>query len=820
MKRLRLWIRWSSRDLRSRWVLVLAIALVIAIGTGIYSGLGSMEDWRIASNDASFEALDSHDLEVSLTEGTFANEGKLAGLVRSIPEADAVGAVEERLVAPTQIAVERPGQQPLLVPGQAVGSPLGPDGPEVDGVAADRGRGLTAADAGAPTAVLEQTFAEYHDLPETGTISLAGGDRLDYVGLGTSPEYFLVTRPGGGEFGGAEANFAVAFMSLETAQRTTVGGKVVNDVVITLEPGADVEAIRAQLDSGLNASDLTGTVSSQSQEVAHRILYKDAAGDQKLFNIFAVLILAGAALATFNLASRIVEAQRREIGVGMALGVPPRELAIRPLLLGVQIAIAGALAGTVLGLLAGDLFRGVLEDLLPLPETRTPFEPGIFIRGALLGLLLPILATAIPVWRGLRLTPIEAIRVGFRAAGTSGIAALGRRVRLPGSSVGQLPLRNVLRAPRRTAMTALGIGAVVTVVVAFLGFVDSFVATVDSSEAEVAQENPDRVMVSLEEFTSEDGRLVRAISGTPGVASSEPWLRIPGKLSSTDDAGAAFDASATLLRFDNDVWSPTIAEGAVPAAGEPGAVIAEKAAEDLGVAVGGTVDLSVPIRAPDGSYSEREVPLEVTGLHPDPFRNFVYLDRSLAAAGGMAGLINQVAITPEPGVGAEQISRRLFGTPGIASVEAATATSEFVRDRLDDFVGVLQLTVLFALALALLIAFNSASISADERARENATMLAFGIPVRTAVLLAVGENLIIGALGTLVGLLGGLLVVGWVVNNTLPETVPDLGLVITIGPGSMLIAALVGGVAVTLAPLLTARRLRRMDVPSTLRVVE
>jgi putative ABC transport system permease protein len=367
-------------------------------------------------------------------------------------------------------------------------------------------------------------------------------------------------------------------------------------------------------------------------------------------------------------------------------------------------------------------------------------------------------------------------------------------------------------------MTALGIGAVVTVVVAFLGFVDSFVATVDRSEAEVAHGTPDRVMVSLEEFSSADGRLARSVARTPGVEKSESWLQIPGRLGNSGDV--SFDAAVTLLDFGNDVWSPTITEGAVPAPGEPGIVIAEKAASDLGVGVGDDVSLSVPVRAPDGSYTEREAPLEVTGLHPDPFRNFAYLDSSLAAAGGMAGMINEIAIDPEPGVSADQLSRRLFGTPGIASVEAATATSEFVRDRLDDFVGVLQLTVLFALALALLIAFNSASISADERARENATMLAFGIPVRRAVGLAVVENLIIGALGTLIGLIGGLLVVGWVVNSTLPDTIPDLGLVIRIGPGSMLVAALVGGVAVALAPLLTWRRLRRMDVPSTLRVVE
>ena len=97
MSRLRFWLRWSARDLRSRWLLVLAIALVIAIGTGIYSGLGSMENWRKESNDASFAALNAHDLELSLTEGTLHRDGSLGRLVRSIPESGQVAALEERL---------------------------------------------------------------------------------------------------------------------------------------------------------------------------------------------------------------------------------------------------------------------------------------------------------------------------------------------------------------------------------------------------------------------------------------------------------------------------------------------------------------------------------------------------------------------------------------------------------------------------------------------------------------------------------------------------------------------------------------------------
>ena len=86
---------------------------------------------------------------------------------------------------------------------------------------------------------------------------------------------------------------------------------------------------------------------------------------------------------------------------------------------------------------------------------------------------------------------MEAIRVGFRSARGSGIAGLAKHLRLPGSSVAQLPLRNALRAPRRTLLTVLGIGAVLSVLIAFLGLIDSFDATVDRSEAEIAGQEPE-----------------------------------------------------------------------------------------------------------------------------------------------------------------------------------------------------------------------------------------------------------------------------------------------------------------------------------------
>lgn len=464
----------------------------------------------------------------------------------------------------------------------------------------------------------------------------------------------------------------------------------------------------------------------------------------------------------------------------------------------------------------GEIFGGVLEDLLPLPQMRTPFELHVFLRAAAISLVLPILATAIPVWRGLWLTPVEAIQVNLRSARGSGIASLAKHLRLPGSSVSQMPLRNVLRAPRRTLLTVLGIGAVLSVLIAFMGLIDSFGATADRSEAEVGRGNPNRLVVSLDGFHGARTAM-RAVATAPGIADAEAQLTLPAKFSAPGADG--FQSLLTLLDFSSPIWAPTIVSGAPPIAGRPEIVISEEAASNLGVGIGDRIAISYPQRQRSG-YTEARTTVRVSGLHPDPFRTFAYMAPSVAAFAGFSGVANQVSVTPKPGVPEDRIARALFRNRAVASVERATAAMQFVRERLDDFIGVLRIIEGFALVLALLIAFNSSAISIDERRRENATMLAFGVSGAKAMMLAVFESLIAGVLGTLVGLGGGLLVVSWIVDQTLPETLPDLGLVIEIAPASLLVAAAVGVASVSLAPLLSARRIRRMDVPSTLRVME
>jgi putative ABC transport system permease protein len=813
MRRARFWLRWSLRDLRQRWLLVLTLALVVALATGVGAGLGSMERWRIGSNDASFALLRMHDLRVSLTAEGSVGAGTLAAAAAEIPDRDLIAATQERLIVPTQVDASRPGHT-VLVPGKLVGVPLTGPGSRIDSRFVQKGRDLRPVDNGRPIAVVEGNFASYHGLAIPTDARLPGGRQVRLVGQVLQPEQFLVTRPGAAF--GAESGYAVLYAPLPTVQTLSGREGQVNELVLVLMPDADAALVERELRQTLAARlpSVGVTVTRKADEDAYRVLYEDARNDQRMVSVFAWLLLAGAAFASFNMVSRVVESQRRELGIAMALGLGPAKLAIRPLVFAAEVALLGVAAGIGVGLVFNEVFRGALQDLLALPVWRTPLLPSVYARAAALGLAVPLLAAAYPVIRAVRVPPVAAIRVGSLTAAGGGLAPLLERLRLPGSSLAKMPFRNVARTPRRTLMSLLGIAAVITILVALAGLFDSFNRALAASHDEALHGNPQRMTATLTGIQPVDGRVVGAIAASPIVVAAEPTLVLPITLRSDD---AAVAASVELLDPASGVWHPRITRGAFTRA-STGIVLASRAASDLGVHVGDSVTLVHPMRSGPTTFSTQTSNVEVIALHANPLRGLAYMTDGQARLFGLAGAANTVELTPRGSPAA--LTRALFAIPGVASVESGAAVPDALHTYMDEFLAILRVTQTVTLLLALLIAFNATSIAAEERRREHATMLAFGTPLRRTIGNTVVESALIGTLGTIVGVGLGLVLLGWIINVVSRDTFPELGLPVTLSPGSLAMAAALGVVAVAVAPLLSVRRLKNMDLPATLRVVE
>jgi putative ABC transport system permease protein len=548
------------------------------------------------------------------------------------------------------------------------------------------------------------------------------------------------------------------------------------------------------------------------RERSLRILYDDIEGDRRFYQVFSALILAGAAFAAFNLTGRIVTALRREVGIGMALGVPPARLALRPLGVAAQVALLGALAGIGVGALVSRLMAGVLSGLLFLPRWRYPADVALWVRGVVLGVAVPFVAAALPVRRMLRLTPVEAIRTAPPEVGGRGPGSL-RWLHLPGGTLAQMPVRNTVRTPRRTLLTAAGIAAAITVLVGVLGMVDSFDATIARGEAELLRRSPRRVIVQLEGFLP--AREVRARLADPTVAVVEPHLRLPVTVRR---GSVSLDVFVDVLPDRGALWRPRLRDPH-RAGRRPGIVLTRRAAETLGVRPGGTLRLRHPRREGTG-YRFVTTAVTLRGVTDLPLRPVAFMDAGDARIMNLTGIANAAAVQPAAGVPAEQVQRALFGRRGVGTVEPAARITADIRRELDRVLGLLVIVQGAVLVLTLLIAFNSAGITVDERRREHATMFAFGVPVSAVLAVTMVESLLVGTAGTVAGIVAGRVLVGQLIERVVAGTFPDLGLVADVSTATVGLALGLGTVAVAAAPLLLVRRLRGMDVPATLRVVE
>jgi putative ABC transport system permease protein len=812
---------------------VVAIAVVVALGTGTYAGLSASAEWRRVSYDASYTATNAHDLLVSLAQNTTVDDDALRAAVASAPHPEWFADLTTSLAVNVQVDAST-GNETILVPGRLVGVEMTPEPtPPVDTVWVTEGRGLGPDDDGKDVVVMDAGFANARDLPPTGTLRLGGDQEIPWVGTGQSPRYFLPAAETSAGFG--PGGLAVLFTSLASAQAEAGTPGQISEASIRLAPGVDPEQARTELGTTLadRLPQAATEVRRLEEEKGYRQLYDDIENDQTFFTVFALLILAGAAFAAFNLTGRIVEAQRREIGVGMSLGVPRAWLGLRPFLLAVEVAVIGAVAGVLIGYVIGEAMGDVTESFFPMPIWLRPFQFGPYLRATALGIGLVVVASIWPVVRAVRVPPIEAIRTGPRVTARGGLAPLVQRLPLPGSTITNLPLRELLRRPRRTLLTALGIAAAVATLVAVFGMIDSIYRTIDDGATEVLGQSPDRMTVSVQTFTTTGSEELTAIEAAPGVGRVSEGLRIggtlartgvdlgtttPGEGSNGEAASDRFDVLVDVMDLEDGVWLPTATQGSL-ASDQPAIVISQKAADDLRVGVGDPVQLRHPQRDGTG-YRWVTTELPVAAIHPYPFRFATYLDSRHAGLMNLEGIVNQVDVEPAPGADTTALRRTLFEIDGVGSVTPVSEVIDTIRATMDQFLGILQIIVWAVLLLAVLIAFNSSSISADERAREHATMFAFGLPTRTVLALAMAESALIGVMATVLGIAAGMALTWWLVESLFTQTVPDIMLATAVDPFTFVIAALVGIAAVALAPVLILRRLRRMDIPATLRVVE
>ena len=810
-------LRWSLRDARKRWIQIVAIGFTLAIGIGLYAGLSSVTQWRLTSIDKSLEATSMYDLRATVGEGGDVPAGSLA---RIASEIDGIDRYNERLLFDTQVETVVDGEE-LLVHGRIVGMDLSGSEPVVNDVYLIDDAARPVSNSATPQVLVNRGFSTFWDLPTSGALTVGGDVGVDYVGSAVSPEFFLIIE-GNGSLG--RSNLAVLFAPLAAAQDISGRSGVVNDLVLTLEPGADAAAVTEQLiEAAASQGGVLLDVLTREATPSYIGLTGSPEIDQGIYNAISLLLFVGAAFAALNFSARMVEAQRREIGNSMAIGEHPRTIVIRPLLIGLQIGIIGMILGVAVGYAIAFQTVTVVQEVAWLPIFEQPFQAGIYAQAMALGFAVPVLAVLWPVLRAVRVRPVDAIRSSHLASRGGSLGPIISRIPLPGRSLERMPFRNLMRAPRRTFLTLLTFTMSLAIMFAMLGLGSTFTATLDDGNEELLGGEPDRFTVQLDSFYPVNSPQVQDVLTNPTVQLGEPAMVLGANVTAATSEAAAdpirLDLAVRFVDFGSAVWTPTATEGAL-SRGSPGIVLADKAARDFGVGVGDDVIVTHPALV-DGAFTYSTRTLPVAAIHPHPLRLNAYMDLSQASTWGFGGLANIVTGVPADGSSLNDVKRALFGSgTGVALVQGLNETFQSLEDSLEQSSSVFVITRIFVIFLVMLIAFNTANINVDERSRDHATMFAYGIPVRRVIANLSVEGLLLGVVAVVLGGLFGYALLLWMALFQMPTAVPDVGMIVSVRWWEMVASFVVALAAIALAPLFPGRKLKKMFIPGQLRVME
>ena len=331
---------------------------------------------------------------------------------------------------------------------------------------------------------------------------------------------------------------------------------------------------------------------------------------------FAVFALLAVGIVLANVVSGQILAQHREIGLLKAIGFTPRQTAV---LFGGQALVLGA-AATAVGVLIGVVtapwwLRDVAAELGQSAAPDVTAARLAIVAGLVVGSLL--LFTLIPAWHAGRVPVVQAIRGGLIRPDSrpSRMHRVASHLPLPRPVV--TGLKDLFSRPVRTWLTigAMGLGAAT---VMFTLTVDATVdrlvrepevvgeATYDlratrltSNAFDLTASEPDRVL-------SEDAALEAVQQdGVVGV------VRVRQFGSTISGAGSYVSRS---VEGDLDFLRTQFRDGGWPVAPDEIA-IGFGLAEQIGVHVGDTIDLSVPLDIGSDRVDRRSGNFKVSGIH-------------------------------------------------------------------------------------------------------------------------------------------------------------------------------------------------------------
>lgn len=831
-----LWMKKLVRDILKQKLLFFALIILCVLGTGSYLALTMGYTNLEASYKRIYKQYNFADAELSTHSDIWFNLTETKTIINEfISNNPEIQTINYRLITGVgyNLTSSLEDNRRFFASGRAIGIDWGqPSEKRINDLIIDNG---TYFNPSTPDNVV---LLEAHFSQKFG---IKTGDHLktqlhnqtyDFFvqGVVFSPEY-LVVIPSRHDFLPTSI-FGIIYLPLERLQEYTNLTDLANNIIIKMTPNTD-KSIRDDIIDELVITLNTHTNGSfappimQENQVSNLALQLDLETFKEIALILPFIVLGVAAVSIYITLARLIQDQKRIIGISSCLGYLPNDLLLHYICFSLLIGGFGSLLGIGMGILASGGVTWIYSYFMRFPQIiEIQIQINLVSIALIAGMGVSFLSGAIPAWKFSRMIPREALQ-------TTATVEKGSRSILEKFPLFNyfgmrliIPIRNLFRHRKRTSATITTIAAAVMILVISLAFIDSVSAGVDQQFNETSQYD---LIVKYEGFKFFDLGVkedVSYIRNLPGVIAVEPVLQIPSIIETGDKSQevliTAWNTSNPTVH--NFHWSSPrdtlLPNGSI--------VICSSLARNLNLHTKSTISYGFP-RIPGVSsayqaastiwenwspfglekarnetlkfisdlitqnkerlsfYEETEklrlkiAPIYVSGVSKEIWGSIAYTTvQTLTDNMGIdifkTGL--DIDLTPSSQLILKvshpnnvtllgELQESIIQLDGVRSIEFSHDFHQAVNTLLGTFNAVIGLLLVFACLLAGAAIFTTIYVNFQERQREIATMLTMGLSDNEFMFIMTVENLIQAIFGILFGIPIGLWVSGWLLDNIL-----------------------------------------------------
>ena len=719
-------IKRMNRELAKSKFRAIGSAALVLVAVAAYVSFSAMVPSTLDSLETMVSQQNISDFIVHIDEGNVSD----TALVSNIPGTETV---DYRITVSSKMKyIDNDGVE-QMTPATLVGVEPGRL-PLVNTLLIDSGDGGYFEADGSETIVMERGFSYRAGIKPGTTVKIltsAGYVDRSVVGLAFSPEHIMmpvnpqsvIPLPG---------SLAVVYLPIDSL-RTAFGfpNAYVNELLFLFDGTEPSDEVMNSITETLSTDIVTFT-QQRDELYGYSLVKEDLRQGDSFTAAIAFLILLAAFFVTYSFFSRVVDEERKQIGVLRALGYSRGSVLTSYLYMAVLVGLGGSVAGVIVGAPAGEALAGYYVDTALHAQLMALVIPtDTVVLGLLFGPITTGLACTIAVWSTVSMEPHEAIKnmrtQKVKRRRSPAKRHRGRSHRLSYMTI--YTLRNTFRHKRRTTFTAVAIAfSVVLGAMSFL-MVESLANSISKNLAD--HENWDIVVdysYPLEQAEAE-GITVVGIEDTVLIS----------KLAVIWSSGDVTEQTvATGLPLDQTLHEYSLIKGdAATTTNE--AMIGYATSNDFGIEPGDTIDLMT---------IEAQVTVTVSGVLADMIGEFIV---SMEVVEQLAHYPVFAGMYVECSAGAAQdVMQELEELPYIANAQMRDDVKSGLVDFMQSYSSALYAFSMVGVTIASLTIANVVFMGVLERQQEYGQLRAIGYSRRDVAKSVIVDVLTMIAIGGIV----------------------------------------------------------------------